>query len=376
VPALADWCTIDLVEDDGLRRVVVTHADAHKVRLAEEWQQRHPPDPAASSGVAQVIRSGVPELQSDLPDELLVRGAKDADELALLRALGLRSYVIVPLRARGKNLGALSIISAESGRRFARRDVELLEEVGSRAGAAVDNARLYQQAQLAVRLREEVLAVVSHDLKNPLSTIHMTATSMLEQPLSDEEQTRKHAERIERAVTRMDHLIGDLLDMARVQTGHMKVDRQPLDACALVRDVVEAQEPGAVARGISLIDVCRIPERTLVACDRDRVQQVFANLLGNALKFCRAGDRVTVVGEVDDGAARFAIQDTGPGIAAEELPHVFDPYWSATRHRKRGTGLGLYICKAIVEAHGGRIWVESEVGKGATFRFTLPLAVP
>jgi signal transduction histidine kinase len=376
VPALADWCAIDLVDGERIDRVVVTHADPSKAALAQRFKEQGPPT-NVKGGIAQVMRTGVSELCSEVTADLVAAGLAH-EHVRLLAQLGLCSYIIVPLVARGRVLGALSVVSAESGRRFTARDQALLEEIGRRAGIAVDNARLYADAQTAVRLREEVLAVVSHDLKNPLSTIQMTAALMQQHPDGDVARTIKHAERLQRAVSRMDHLVADLLDMARVQTGHMKVEQTPHDVRALISEMIEQHELLAKERGITIVDACAIPEGTRVSCDRERMQQVFANILGNALKFGRPGDTITISGELTGSGTgalvRFSIADTGPGIASDELPHVFDPYWSALRYRKRGTGLGLYICKGIVEAHGGTISADSAEGRGTTFQFTLPIA--
>ncbi len=223
----------------------------------------------------------------------------------------------------------------------------------------------------AVAAREEVLAVVSHDLRNPLGAIHMSAAS-LARKLSPDPRVRKQIETIQRSASRMDHLIGDLLDMARVQVGRLAVERRPEDPDSLLTEVIQSHEPTAKEKGVSLARVCDLQGRRL-SCDRERILQVFGNLIGNAIKFCRVHDVITIHGEIVGKEARFAVSDSGPGIAEDELPHVFEPYWSAKRHAKKGTGLGLYISKGIVEAHGGSLRVESEHGGGATFSFTLPL---
>jgi signal transduction histidine kinase len=226
--------------------------------------------------------------------------------------------------------------------------------------------------QDAMRAREEILAVVSHDLKNPLGAINLAAAMLAGKPSADPRK-RKQVETIQRAANRMDHLIGDLLDMATIQAGRLAVERKPESPGALVTEAVEAHEPAAREKGIALALECDVEEQRLW-CDRERILQVFGNLLGNAIKFCRSGDVITVRGRADDRAVRFDVADTGPGISENELPHIFEPYWSAKRHAKKGTGLGLYIAKGIVEAHDGHIWVESRQGEGATFSFTLPLA--
>jgi PAS domain S-box-containing protein len=231
-----------------------------------------------------------------------------------------------------------------------------------------------QALHAAMRAREEILAVVSHDLRNPLGAIHMAAALLSRKP-SPDPRVRKQVETIQRSASRMDHLIGDLLDMASIQAGRLAVECKPEDPDSLVMEAVEMHEPAAKEKGLRIVRADDLQGRRL-SCDRHRVQQVFSNLLGNAIKFCRSDDVITIRGEIAGNEARFAVSDTGPGIPDSELPHVFEPYWSADRHAKKGTGLGLYISKGIIEAHGGRFSVESKPGEGATFSFTLPLAGP
>jgi signal transduction histidine kinase len=277
--------------------------------------------------------------------------------------------MIVPLVVRGRTFGAISLVAAESGRTFNTRDLEMAEKLGRHAGLAIENARLFEEAQRASRMREEILAVVSHDLRNPLGAIHLAATMMLDHP---EPPARRHLETIQRAADRMEHLIGDLLDMGSVQAGRLSIEKRPEDPEALLEEVFEQHESMAREKGIHLAREGHLDAP--LCCDRQRILQVFGNLIGNAIKFCGTGDTITLRCARDGDSARFAIADTGPGIASGVLAHVFDPYWSAKEHAKQGTGLGLFISKGIVEAHGGRLRAESEPGKGATFYFTIPLA--
>jgi PAS domain S-box-containing protein len=368
VPAFGDWCVIDLVEHGStITRVALTHADPAKSDLAQRIRA-YAPGWTARHGIGEVIRTGKPVLATSISPELLAERSRDAGHLELVRSVGLQSCMIVPLVARDRILGALTLVSAESGRHYTQHDLDLAVELGRRAGLAVDNARLYEESQRETRIREDVLAVVSHDLKNPLGAIHLAATLLLE---TSDARYRRHHETIYRAATRMDHLIGDLLDMASIRAGRFALERKPEEADALVREVLDLHEPIAIEKGLRLIRRCELPGKRLL-CDRDRVLQVFGNLLGNALKFCGSGDQITLRGDDRGSAAEFAVEDTGPGIAAEELPHIFEPYWSAKHHAKKGTGLGLFITKGIVEAHQGTIRVESAPGLGTTFYFTLP----
>lgn len=371
VPVMADWCLIHLVDEEHhqIVRVAITYADPSKAELVQRLSDHKEPSWDAPKGIAAVIRTGQPELMTSLPSGVLEQRIIDPELLQGVRQLGIVSSMSVPLVARNRILGAVTLLSAESGRHYTQHDLEVATELGRRAGLAIDNARLYEESQRETRIREDVLAVVSHDLKNPLGAIHLAATLLLEQP---DPRYRKHLETIYRAATRMDHLIGDLLDMASIQAGRLALERKREEANVLVREVLDLHEPMVVEKGIELVRDCELPG-VFVVVDHDRVLQVFGNLLGNAIKFCGTGDQITLHGEIEDHSALFSVTDTGPGIPARELPHIFQPYWSGKRHAKKGTGLGLFITKGIVEAHGGRIWVESTAGKGTTFYFTLPI---
>jgi signal transduction histidine kinase/GAF domain-containing protein len=230
--------------------------------------------------------------------------------------------------------------------------------------------RANEEAQQAVRMREEILAIVSHDLKTPLGTVRLAA-GLLAAKLVDA-SAESPLQIIQRSVSRMDHLVRDLLDSASIQAGRFAIDRKPEDAGQLLNEAFEAHELGAREKGIQLTRDCAC-DGVRIHCDRDRVLQVFSNLISNALKFCRHGDSVRLDGSIHCNDVEFVVSDTGPGIPEQELPHIFEPYWSAKRHSKQGTGLGLYISKGIVEAHGGSLWVLGQPGKGAAFHFTVPL---
>jgi signal transduction histidine kinase len=292
----------------------------------------------------------------------------------MLRDLGLLSYLAVPLAARGRTLGVISMASAESGRRFDAYDLAFARELARQSALAVDNARLYADARRASELRQEVLAIVAHDLRSPLNAVNL-ATSVLQRryllPDADE-RARKQLATILRATAKMEHLLRDLLDVAGIQAGRLALDSRPTVVEPLLAEAIDEYEAAAAAKGVVLEGVPG-GGATTVSCDPRRIAQVLSNLIGNAVKFARSGDHVLVHANRGGREWIVAVSDTGPGIEAEHLPHLFDPYWSAAHHRIRGTGLGLYIAKNILEAHGGRMWVESVCGVGSTFFFALPL---
>ncbi|HEY1811486.1 MAG TPA: ATP-binding protein [Kofleriaceae bacterium] len=372
VPDFADWCAVDLVEPHGLvRRVAIAHSDPAKAEAARRFKDEYPyrsNDPIAFTG--EVIRSGDAIFAANSEDEI-EQVAADARHAELLRELGFSSFISAPLLVRGRTLGAISFVTSSAARRFQEADIAVANELARRTAICIDNARLYREAQDASRLRETVLAIVSHELRTPVSTIDLAATMLLH--AGSEPRLRKPAETIRRACERMDKMIGDLLDMAAIQSGRLRIEPEDVLAADLLNETVELHEPLAAEKQIKILrdfDMAGVH----LYCDRDRIQQVFSNLIGNAKKFCQAGDVIVVRAHVTDKHATFAVVDTGPGIAADEIPHIFEPYWSGDRGKKTGAGLGLFIASAIVKAHGGELSVTSKPGDGATFSFTMPIA--
>ena len=269
---------------------------------------------------------------------------------------------------RGTPLGVLLFGSSNPDRVYGQDDLRWAEPLADRSAVAIENARLYRASVEATHRRDQVLGVVAHDLRNPLSTILMqtTASSL---------SVRTRDEVIHRAATRMNRLIQDLLDVSLIETGQLPIQRARLSGGALVVEAVETQKILATSSSVELrLDVeMGVPE---VWGEHDRLLQVFENLIGNAIKFTTAGGRITVGAASNDQEVVFWVADSGSGIAPDDLPHVFDRFWQATRGDRRGAGLGLPIAKGIVEAHGGHIWVESTLGRGSTFFFSIPRARP
>jgi signal transduction histidine kinase len=232
--------------------------------------------------------------------------------------------------------------------------------------------RLELDLAQAVQTREDILAVVSHDLRNPLSVIDLTVSLLKKSAAAQDESTRAQYDKIQRAGALMHRMIGDLRDMANLRAGRLSIERQPEPVESTVNEALMAHEPFAREKNVELRRELNI-KALKIPLDRIRILQVFSNLLGNALKFCEPGTAIKVRATPHDDQVRFQVSDSGPGIAAADLQHVFDPYWSAQHHHKSGSGLGLYITRGIIEAHGGRIWIECPDTGGTHVHFTLPV---
>jgi PAS domain S-box-containing protein len=370
VPLLADLCFIDELQADGrVDRVEILFADPDKQRLADRVRASAPhqgwPTPHG-----RALRGGDSIL---IPLAIPPAIARDEAESTLMREYGLESVMIVPLRARGRVLGTITFAAAGSGRIYAARDLELAEEIARRAAYAIDNARLYEQAQSAVRARDEVLALVSHDLRDPLSGIVLHTTLLRTRAVADSLGARslQGIESIERLAGRMERMLRDLMDVGSIDAGRLTIDKDWCDVAALLDEVKEAHQPAASRKQLQL--VCEPPPRQLrICCDRERILQVLGNLIGNAIKFSQEGT-IWVGTALGDGELVFSVSDNGPGIQSADLPHIFEHRWQVRATARLGSGLGLTIVKGLVEAHGGRVWVTSQVGAGSNFFFSLPL---
>jgi signal transduction histidine kinase len=375
IPRLADYCLIDEMEaDGGTRRIARAHVDPEKQKVL--WDRvRHPPEADPDHHpIMKVIGRGQSVLVGECTDEVIDTIAHDAAHRVILtEVLKLHSFMIVPLVARGRVLGLITLAFSDSGRRYGPAELALAEEMARRAALAIDNARLYGQAQQAVRAREGVLAVVSHDLRNPLASILLNTSTLLElsQPGVLDPWVADSLRQTIALVEQSNRLIEDLLDVSRMTNGSISLLRSPHDLRELAARAERMLRPLAEARGLSLEVI--VPDTPVaVHADGDRVLQVMSNLVGNAIKFSLAGGRVSVRVEAANGVARVTVRDTGIGIAASELEHVFDPFRQVGDADRRGVGLGLPIARGIVEAHGGRISADSEPGVGSAFTFTLP----
>jgi signal transduction histidine kinase len=333
-----------------------------------------PPDRDLPHITRSVIESKRPIVVEHVTLPYIESIAQGPGHLQALLATGVTSFVAVPLLMRGQPLGALFLGSSTRSHVFGQDDLRLAEELAERAAMAIESARLYRSAVYAAQLRDQVLSVVAHDLRNPLSTILLHTSALKLQIPDPERRTQNPMEVIYRAAAHMNRMIQDLLDVAVLEAGQLSIERGRLSADKLVHEAVEMQTPLASSSSIELrVEVASdVPD---IWGDRDRLLQVFENLIGNGIKFTPAGGRITVGAKLRDKEVVFWVADTGTGIRSEDLPCVFDRFWQANRTGRQSAGLGLPITRGIVEAHGGRIWVESSAGRGSTFFFTIPRAI-
>jgi PAS domain S-box-containing protein len=370
VSMLGDACFVDILDDTVIRRVGRA-SDETRQRMINRLVADFAPTLDSPSPVVDVLRRGRPELIEHVDDEWLSGAEEHLDAIAVWRELGVRSLYIVPLTVGDRTIGALTVLDlGAAGTRFTPEMRTLAQRFALSAALALENARLYAAARRATSARDEVLAVVSHDLRNPISAIAMCARILREAPPSDPAEREKMLTAITEATVWMQTMIRDLLDVSAIEAGRLSVDRQPAALGPIVSAAVGMVGGEVEQRSVRLV-VDLAPDLRPVNVDASRIVQVITNLLGNAVKFTDAGGTVTVRAANGPTSVVVSVEDTGIGIEREALSRIFDRFWQARATPRRGSGLGLTIARGIIEAHGGRIWVESEAGRGSVFSFTL-----
>lgn len=371
VQFLADWCKIDLVERDGtIIPVAAAHADPEKEPILRELRtmfvQGGPESPTG-----HVIRTGEPLVRPEMTDEELANEIKDERILALVRQLGIRSSMSVPLIVRKRTLGALSFISTRRGRRYGRSDLALATELGRRAALAIDNARLFRDSEAAIRLRDEFLQVASHELRTPITSLQLTVQHLLRYGLSSPRETiLRGLTTVERQGWKLDELIQEMLDVSCMHAGlHLAIE--PVDLSEVARYTVVRLAEALAAAGCAV--TLRADDPVVGRWDRTQLERVVVHLLSNAMKF-GAGKPIEVTVSSQQKAAQLVVVDHGIGVAPERIPHIFDRFVrGVSASHYGGLGLGLYVVRAIVTALGGTVRAESTLGQGATLTVELPL---
>jgi len=369
VNSLGDYCILNIVCDSN---------DSDILKIVA----KDPNNSQKSADLLKLIKSGAfSHLIMNSEESLLIENITDYQsallagsetELQMLHDLHLISLLSVPLIAKKKFIGRLVMISTTPNHRYHDIDLRLAKGIALRAALSIENSHLYNESQKAIASREEILAVVSHDLKNPLTTIKLIGETLQLLQSPDKNTCISFAKKIDQSVKQMQVLIGDLLDFASIQGGSFSVNKHAESLLDALRETTESIQAQAEANHQSLV-MDFSPDLPKVNVDLPRIVQVISNLLSNAIKFTPAGGTIKISAAVRNSDILVSASDTGPGIAAENLIKIFDRFWQADSTKHKGSGLGLSIAKGIVQAHGGKIWAESELQKGATFYFTIPI---
>jgi PAS domain S-box-containing protein len=371
LPWLGDGAILDVVTGTQQlrRRPSVTGDLARDAALAT--LERFPLDMDSPSRSIDVLRHGRTEVVETVTDEWIEAHTADDLEYAAMRAIGMRSLMLLPLVAREHVLGVLKIFRTEGSPPFTARDQVIAEELALRAAFALDNARLYATARQATHARDHALGVVSHDLRNPISAIGMSARALLSALPAADTARRELVGNIMASQELTQRMIRDLLDVASIEIGRLSVERREEALLPILERAVGLFEREASEREVVLA-IESVEALPMIAGDAERLVQVLSNLISNALRYTDKDGRITVAARRLGDEVEVAVVDTGTGIPPDILPSIFERYWSVRGNApKGGTGLGLAIARGIVEAHGGRLWADSVIGHGSTFRFTL-----
>jgi PAS domain S-box-containing protein len=374
VPRIADWCAVDLVEENGtISRLAVSHVDSATPALTQAMQ-RWSSDPSAPVSASTVIRTTAPVLWTGEH-----RPARDGDRSdgPWARPPGLASYVCTPMTTSGRAMGALAFATFDGRRAFDPDDLRFAADVAARASMSIEYSQAYEQLQTANRLKDEFLATLSHELRTPLNAI-VGYTRMLRSGVVSPERVTHALEVMDRNATALTQIVEDVLDVSRIISGKTRLNVQSVELSSVITDAIGTVAPTADAKGVR-IETVLDSDPVVVSGDPDRLQQVVWNLLSNAIKFTPRGGRIQVRLERVNSHVEIVISDTGIGIPAAFLGHIFERFRQAeggTTRQHGGLGLGLAIARHIVEMHGGTIHAASEgEGRGATFRVMLPVAI-
>lgn len=376
VPYFADWSVVDVANESGrLHRLAVAHRDPSKIQFAKDLDKHYPTDPQAPHGIGAAFRTGVPELVCEVTDEHLIKTARDERHLQLFRSLGLKSFICVPLVASSHILGVITFATAESERTYSDADLALAKDLAHRAAVAIENTRLYQALRDADRRKDEFLATLAHELRNPLAPIR-NSLQILNMPRVDAATSQQVRDVMERQIHHLVRLVDDLLDVSRVMRGKIELRKETVELATIVARAIETVHP-LIETQEHRIELSLPDEPLLTHVDPVRMTQVVGNLLTNAAKYTEINGHIWISAERDNDTAILRVRDSGIGIAPEMLPSIFELFVQADHSSTRsqgGLGIGLTLARNLVEMHGGSVQASSPgLGKGSEFVVRLPL---
>ncbi|MEO6447181.1 MAG: ATP-binding protein, partial [Gemmatimonadaceae bacterium] len=375
VPHFADWCAVDMQDADGtLRRLAVTHVDPTKVQLAHDLFRRYPPRDTDQSGVWRVLRTGEAECVSVIPDSLLVAAAVDDEHLSIMRRLGLKSYIAVPLKARSRVHGVMSFVTEESGRNYEADDLRAAEDLANRAVIAIENSSLLSALKDADRRKDEFIAMLAHELRNPLAPVR-NAVEIIASKAPPVPELLWARNVIDRQVRQMTRLVDDLLDVSRISRGKFHLRKEPVALATIVQHALEVSAPLVEQWGQTLT-VSLPSEAVYLLADAARLAQVLQNLLNNSVKYTEPGGEIWLTATVAEDVLEIRVRDTGVGIPADMLPRVFEMFTQVDRSLERtqgGLGIGLTLVQQLIHLHDGTVEAQSAgLGSGSEFIVRLP----
>lgn len=375
VPQIADWCSVDILDENGvLQPLVLSHKDPKKIQWIKDLREKGLLKLADSRGLPNVIRTGKAEFYPVITDDMLVAAALTKRQLALLRSLGVSSAIIVPLFSQGRAIGGITLANAESKRRFSQTDFAMVTELGSRISLAIDNARLYKEAQDAIAVRDEFISVASHELKTPVTSLKVYTQVLIQQAREKGDTTiEKYLFKMDDQIDKLTKLIHDLLDISQIEIGKLTYSKSYFSIDSIIRDIVEDLQK--ITSKHRLIVEGRT--RGKVYGDKDRIGQIIINLLTNAIKYSPKADKVLIYLSHKKGKIYISVIDFGIGIDPINKDKIFERFYQVNNIEERtfpGLGIGLYLSQEIAKRHGGIIKVKSQKGKGSTFTLILPIA--
>ncbi len=373
VPAIADWCTVEMAnEKGGIDLLAIAHSNPKKVKWARKYRKRTPPDMSAKTGSVNVIRTGKSEFYPKITEEILKSAMKEEDIWIIRKMGGLSSAMIVPLIIKKKTVGAITYISSDANRLYAKADLAMAEEVANRAALAIENSRLYTDARRAIGIRDDFISIASHELRTPLTSLKMF-TQVLDKKLTNKStgEFDGYVRKMNLQIDKLTDLIKTLLDVSRVRTGNLTFSMSSFDLNRVVEDLIENIGQTSKRHNIELEGFIQKD----VWGDKERISQVIINLLTNAIKYSPDTQKVVVRLSSEKDVAVVSVQDFGIGIDKEHQNKIFKRFYRVSEPAEKtypGLGIGLYISYEIIKKHRGDMSVVSNKDKGSIFSFTIP----